>query len=205
MVFQSVPETVEITVNAAIHGRNVQNTYHARRVGGYVLSDLENLAADVAVLVDEVMKPAWSTDTVFGSVEVRGLANENDFLVVDTSEAGAGTAAGAALPNNVAFAVRRLSGFTGRSARGRVFWYGLNANALSTAESVVTPTWRGIMVSAVDSVRELIASLSPWTPVIVSRYSGGEQRELGITFSWITTSSFSDRVDTQRGRLGSEG
>lgn len=204
MVFQPVPETAEIDIIFTYNGVTVQNVHYARLPGGYSLADLQALA-DAVDLV-------WPTTTIndvpaeveYVKVEVRGLEFENDQIAQSDLSAGPGTDPTAPLPNNVTFAIKKSSGLTGRSARGRVFWIGITKSKIDPEdENLLTTTFEATVVADIDFIRVTIASVGLWEPVLVSRFTGGEARAEGKTFPWISTSSTDRRVDTHRGRLPS--
>jgi len=102
------------------------------------------------------------------------------------------------LPVNNAIAIKRTSGLTGRSARGRIYWGNLaeshvtgNLVQESVADAIVD------FCNAVDAV----AFALDWVAVIVSRTTAGAVRPTGVTFP-VTQWSYSDlRVDSRRDRL----
>lgn len=202
MAFQSVPDTAEIDMIFTLNGVAAQNVFYAERAGGYVKADLDALAAQIDLQWDGTWKALQNGEVSYLRTEVRGLDVENDLVVTDNTSAGVGIKVGAALPNNVTFAVKKESGLSGRSARGRCFWIGVpTAELESTDENQIKAAYITSMVAAVDDIREGIVALTGWTPVLVSRFQGGAKRTTGKTFPWISSTNVDTRVDTQRGRL----
>lgn len=200
MAFQSVPETVEVTANYVQNGIPLQMTFHAKRAGGYSEAQMVSLIGGFDGEVGSEFLPAQTEDTTYLKTIARGLEDENDIVVEDNSNAGAGTVLEQGLPNNVTIAIKRTSAFTGRSARGRVYWIGLALSHLDTDENFITLAANTPIVDAIDSFRTNAITFG-WVPVIVSRFTGGAKRAEGVTFDWITTSNEDLRVDSQRGRL----
>lgn len=200
MAFQSVPETAEVALIFNQNGEPMQNTFHGRLPGGYGTTELEALATAVDAAVGLHFLPILPTSCSYIKTEVRGLEFENDQVVENVDSSGPGAVAVVEAPNNVSFAVKKLSGLTGRSARGRVFWVAFPQTAFESDTNFLTNAHRLAVVGAVDNVRVAIVGAG-WNPVIVSRFAGGAKRPTGVTFPWTVVSTTDDRVDTMRRRL----
>jgi len=200
MAFQRVPDTASVTLVFLQNGENLINTVHASKLGGYDLSQIAFLANAIDNNVAVDMRPEMVADSSYVRTEVRGLNSENDFLDLDGTNAGPGAILGPGLPNNVTLSIKRASGVTGRSARGRVYFVGLAASELDANENVLDATAAANKAIAWDQIRVTIASAG-WLPVIVSRFTGGAQRAEGVTFPWLSTVAVNANIDSQRGRL----
>lgn len=203
MAFQSVPETVEIAVLGTVNSQPVQNTFHARKVGGYSEADLENLADYIDATVVSYLLPYISNQVSYDGVEIRGLDSIVDLTGNNGDGAGNGAIVNSPMPNNVSFCVKKLSGFTGRSARGRVYIWGIPANYAGTNEDYIQTAVAEYYRTYVDEVRQVI-DLAGWVPVIVSRYSNGALREEGVTYEWTTSAITDLRLDSRRDRMPSQ-
>jgi hypothetical protein len=128
------------------------------------------------------------------------LAVENDLFATDAASTGVGEQAVEGLPNNVTISLKKSSSLTGRSARGRWYWIGLPESNLGGNENQVTSAKVALIVAAIEALRGGILA-GAFTPVIVSRYSGGVERSEGKTFDWIDTTAVNENVDSQRSRL----
>lgn len=202
MAFQPVVDTVEIDIIYDMNLEIVQNSFYASIAGGYVQADLDLLSAAIGVTVVANWLPAQNADAIYLRTEVRGLALENDIVSINSVGAGPGLLGGVPLPNNVTLAVKKSSGFTGRSARGRTYWIGMPQNKLEVAnENQVIAAYVVDIINAVDAIRLSIIAATSWVPVLVSRFAGGAQRTSGVTFPWIDTTNVNSVVDTLRGRL----
>lgn len=202
MAFQAVPDTAEIDIIYTQHGETMQNVFYAELPGGYTLTDLAALAAGIDSQVQGTWKSQQVIEAVYQRTEVRGLAVENDLIATNNVNAGVGILSGGALPNNVTLVVKKESGLTGRSARGRCYWMGCAQGLLKTTdENEFQTTYVAAIVASVDSMRTQIASVGLWQPVLVSRFSGGVARTTGVTFPWVNSVAVNEVVDTQRGRL----
>lgn len=202
MAFQAVPDTAEIIIRYVQNGEDMNNVFHAEKSGGYELADLTTLAEVVDLDVDAWFLPEQTHDTAYQDTTVRGLAFENDQEVVVNTSTGVGVRLADGLPNNVTLSIKKLSGQTGRSARGRLYWIGIPVDQLSSNENVMLSASVALIEAAVEGVRLGIAA-TVWNPVIVSRFSGGVAREQGVTFNWVDSLAVNNNIDTQRRRLSS--
>ncbi len=202
MAFQRVPNTAEINVIYTYHGEIVQNVYYAEFPSGYVLGNLASLAGHIDLQVGVVWVADQPAEAIYLRTEVRGLNAENDFFATANANAGPGTSLSPALPGNVTFAVKKTSGLTGRSARGRTFWIGIPTDELDPAnENLLLQTFVDQVVGNVDLIRIQTPVVSGWLAVLVSRFTGGVKRSEGETFPWVGSVAVDNVVDTHRNRL----
>jgi len=200
MAFQSVPDCAEIDVHGAwLPGGKVrQMTFYAVRAGGYDLDALQTLVDAVDAWAVASLRPLLAVDFTYLGTEVRGLELENDQVASSGAGFGVGGVATASLPGNVAIAVKRLSGFTGRSARGRVFWFNLGESQV-TADIVSTAHGNAIL-AALDSLDDAVFGAG-WQSVIVSRQHNGVVRPVGVVFALVNWALTDFVVDSQRQRI----
>lgn len=202
MAFQAVPDTAEIDIIYSLNAVIVQNVLYAEMTGGYTLADLQALADQVDLQVDGSWKAQQAAEAIYVRTEVRGLAFENDKIASQSLSTGPGVHTGDALPNQVTFSVKKTSGLTGRSARGRTYWIGVPDNVLQSGnENLLISNYASDVVSAMGAMRVAIASVGTWEPVLVSRFADSVKRDTGVTFPWVGEDNVDQRVDTNRGRL----
>lgn len=201
MVFQPVLATAEAVIVGAINLVQVTMTFYARRAVYYDQEQIDQLAGGMDGWFSGSILPSLASDYSYFYTSVKGLELQNDFQAIDASGAGPGGDPNQPPPNNVAYCVKRVSGLTGRSARGRVYVPAIPRSELTANENYVTATWRDSIVANFNNIQSNIGPLG-WQEVIVSRYSNGVQRpNFAETFDiaeWTYTDS---RVDTQRRRL----
>ncbi len=200
MAFQPVPDTAEVTIVMAQNLETITNTFHAEKPGGYTLAEISALANLVDGAFATNFLPIMTLDNTYLRTEVRGLAMENDLFDADGTNSGMGQVLVEGLPNNCTLSLKKASGFTGRSARGRWYFCGFSVNALENNENQGKLPDADNAVIAIEALRFAVLA-GPWTPVIVSRFTGGLPRAVGVTFDWISTSHVNVNVDSQRGRL----
>ncbi len=204
MAFQSVPETAEIDIIFTYNNVICQNVHYARLPGGYTLTDLQAMADAIDLVWPVTIVNDVPAEVVYLRTEVRGLEFINDQVAEQALSTGPGTDPGAPLPNNVTFAIKKGSGKTGRSARGRTYWIGIPRSKLDPLdENLLDSLYVTGLVNNVIAIKNSINSVGLWEAVIVSRFSEGVKRTTGVTFPWITTGFTDLRVDTIRGRLPS--
>jgi len=96
--------------------------------------------------------------------------------------------------------VKKASAFTGRAARGRLYWIGTPIGKIASNENQYTTVAVDEIVDAIDDVRIAIAA-TVWEPTIVSRFANKVKRPFAITTPWIDTVAVNINVDSQRRRL----
>lgn len=200
MAFQSVPNVGEIVITYQGHGEEFKNIVHAILPGGYLLADLTALAAAVDIAVAANFLPIQSVDYLYLNTLVRGLQFENDQEVTNAVSSALGAGSAAAMPDNVTLSIKKESGFTGRSARGRLYWIGTRSGDIASNENAYAPASVTAIVAAIEGLRVAIAA-TIWNPVIVSRFQNGVARDPGVTFPWVGTVAVNGNVDSQRRRL----
>jgi len=201
MAFQAVPNTAEIVITYLQNSINMNNVLQAFKATQYDLSDLQTLADAVDVAVAANWLPIQTFDCSYIRTTVRGLEFENDEEATADASAGVGLFAQAGWPNSVTFAIKKQSGLTGRSARGRVFWIGLHRTQLQTDENKLTIAASDEVEAAVDAMRAAITA-TIWQAVIVSRFKDNVKRPTGTVLNWVSSDAVDIKVDNQRPRLG---
>jgi len=200
MAFQSVPQTAEIVVRYTGQGSNMVNVMAARLVGGYSLSDVELLAGAVDAVVGLQWLAIQTDEVTYVQTNVRGLELINDVEAVNDDNTGPGALTAVGLPGNATVAIKKQSGLTGRSARGRLYWIGLTNLNLQVDKNKLDAVAVNAIEFALEATRTAILGVG-WTPVIVSRFLDGVLRPTGATFNWINTEAVNFDVDSQRRRL----
>ncbi len=202
MAFQKVVDTAAVDHIFTLNGVTVQNTHYAKIPGGYNLAALQSVADSIDNIFVDTFQADMPTEVSYVRTDVRGLAVINDLIATQNAGAADGTNIGSALPNNVTFAIKKGSGLTGRSARGRIFWIGIPESELTNAnENFLVSTYITSIVADIDLIRTRLDALAGWEAVLVSRFTLGALRSEGKTFPWVTTTNVDARIDTHRGRL----
>jgi len=197
MPFQSVPSTIEVLVSGTFNGIPWQNTFYYN----YVTPPDEETLGDLLDDLNAVISADWleliPANVAVTSLYARDLENEVAVQSLLGLMGSVGTASGAALPTFNSLAISRRSGFAGRSARGRIFWVGFTESQVS--DNTVDGTLLNNIVTAIENF-DAAANLAGFTPVIVSRWSGGVLRAEGVTYDIQTWFATDNKVDTMRSR-----
>lgn len=201
MVFQPVPAAAAVSVRWLLpNGVLAENTFYAQYNDNPDASQLEELCVNIYEAAEEAFLAQLSNLCALREVYARGLSEVEDAQwTYAPTVPPLGLITGEALPNNVSFAIARRSGSTGRSTRGRIFWP-LIARAQVTGANFVIGTSQQLMVGACMAI-DGATVLSGAIPSIVSRFTNGTQRPVGVTYpiqSWVATDP---RLDTRRLRM----
>lgn len=200
MAFQSVPDTAEVVVRYDYSGRIWTNTFYAKFFGAYDQEDLQTLADITDEWVAEELFPLISSQISYKDVQVRGLEEVNDYTAESNASTGFGTDAVGITTPQTSFAIKRLSGFTGRSARGRIYIPPPGTDTLQANRNYLLAVYADAWVDALNALTGVWSS-ELWSAGIVSRYHEGSQRTFGLVFPLIGWAYTDLRLDTQRGRL----
>lgn len=199
MVFQSVPFTAEVTVQWQQSLQVCLMTFYGRKLSGYDQDDIDNLAAAMDAWANDEFKPELSSQCTYLGVLVKGLENAIDLFAFNATSTGLGGVASAPLTNQNCLAVSRRTGFTGRSARGRVY-FPLNLADLTTNEDVVDGAAAATIEAALNEVRQNMI-FAGFEEVIVSRVSAGVPRVVGLTLPVTTYFVVQNAVSSQQRRM----
>lgn len=181
---------------------NFNNVLNFLKTGGYDQTAIDNLAALVDLAVDTYFLPLIASTADYVLTDVRGLTSASDLFATNGTNAGAGSAAGNPVPSNVAYVITLGTGFTGRSYRGRFYMPALTT-AHVAGDDNVTSTYSDAVV---DAVADLLADAltAGWTPVVLSRVTGGAPRATAIGTPITDIIARNTTTDSQRRRLGKD-
>lgn len=202
MPFVPVPNVSEYFIEHSFNGvPGVGWVLHYETTGGVWTED-DNL--ELAVLLK-----GWWNDHMKANVTSAVQLTRIRWRVLTTATSGVGdynsglpitgTLTGQAMPNNVAFSLKKNTGLAGRSNRGRIYQFGFN-------EADVDGNFLGAgranaYVAAWTEALLLVGAVNSYGMVVASKYSGNAPRVTGVATD-VTNISYSDlRIDTRRDRL----
>lgn len=174
--------------------------HYESSLGAWTPATMNDLALQLRDWWNTDMKPLVNTSVSLDRIRMRDLTTQAG-LVLDYT-AGlpiAGTLAGSPSTANVAFVLKKNSGYAGRSYRGRIYQFGFvetdtTLNELSSARA-------NAYVAAWTNALLLVGAAADYGMLIISKYSGGAPRATAIETD-VTSISYSDStVDTRRDRL----
>lgn len=181
MTTPDAPGIVALNAIWQCASENVENTYHYHVAGTIDIAKLTAMAVTYKnwVAANVVL---WSTQSGFIKAYLEDLSSSsaasleyNPPTVVD------GTDAGNILPNNVTWAVKRMTGLRGRANRGRIYWIGLTDASTDPSGQQITKPRADVRVTAAaalmasqftdNGAQEVIYHKSHGTGTNVSGYS----------------------------------
>lgn len=204
MAFQPATNCAEVVVEGSQAGQQVVNTYYFRKDAAYTQEDIDNLALAVDTWVGAVMLPLVSNQYSYIRTRVRGLTSAVDLASENNTSAGSGEQTGDSFPNNVALSVKRRSAFTGRAARGRVYWPGMTVNQVELSTNTVTDAFVTLVLAALDALTEA-AGEADWEAVILHRVSGGTPLAAAVIYTLVEWVVVDKVLDSMRRRLPARG
>lgn len=200
MAFVAAPNIVQAEIRAIKNGANIENRIYINTLHTPTAADLIAIENILATEINGFWPAMLPSDVTITELFLKSLQTQND--ISRTLAFGGplvGTAAGEPLPNQNSYAVKLTTGFTGRSARGRLYWLGLSISQVVSNQ--VEAAVSALILASMGRIRaNLLTAGFVWS--IVSFVSNGVPRPGGPVYFQITGASFTDsQVDTQRGRV----
>jgi len=203
MAFQSVPDTAQASVVWTANGQRCSMTFDFTKITSYTQGDIDQLAIGVDVWAVNEFVPLLSNQVMYEGVFVRGLESQIDLEAQETDNAQLGSVASAPLQNHSCLSVKRVTGFTGRSARGRVYFPLHVTNVDATNEDFVGTASADLIKDALDEIIDVDGG-SGWDHCVVSRIRNGVVLSPAVRIP-VTEYIVVDReIDTQRRRMASK-
>jgi hypothetical protein len=204
MPFQSAPNMAIVEIIGELAGEVVEITTHAKKDLGYSQAGLDELSEAVDSWVHIYLLPLLSVGYTYRRTHVRGLTDAIDLESENTTHAGeSGALSGTVQANNVALAVKRGTGQTGRGARGRVYIPGIAGSNLE-ADNIVSEAFATAIKEALDSLTTAIASVN-WVEVVLHRVASGAPLPVAVGFTVLEYVVVNRVVDSMRRRLPGRG
>lgn len=203
MPFIPTPGGVKVVMRYSLAGQLMTNIFHVRIEDPPAVPLFEDIAAVFKAAHSANLEAQMAETCILQAIEVVDISTEAGIGIEYTTDLPApGTNDPVGLPNNVAVAVKLVSGLVGRSQRGR-FYYGGVTNSNLDAQNSPSATLRialnGFVTSLIENLNDLHATL-----VVLSLVSDGASRTEG-QMTEIIGSSVNDTLDSQRRRLPERG
>lgn len=193
----------EVTMSFSQDGQILMNKHHYLNTAGWDAGSLNNLGTAIVEWWTDNLQEHIPSVISLDAVEVVDLTEDSGLGISVTEGLPVpGTGTGTALPNNVTLAIKKGTGFVGRSFRGRTYHIGLTEQQVTgnTVGSTVLDTLR----DAYDALKEPLGALIPVDLCVLSEYADGAQRTAGIC-TVVTGIGIDPTVDSQRRRLPGRG
>lgn len=204
MPFVPVPDVCAVHVRYTAQLQQCENILYFAADGGWDSSQLVDIAGEVGAWWQTELRPLVSNTVQLREVYAEDLSSANGPTGASAPPAATfGQNSSPAMPANVSLAISFRTALRGRSFRGRNYVVGLTESQV--ADSTV-------VASVVSSLQAAYTSLLPsggyftrglWS--VVSRYSNGAPRAVGVS-TFVTSVVVVDAVvDSQRRRLPGRG
>lgn len=203
MAFIPVPNVAKVTLQWLWAGQIVDLTLSVQKASPLTTSDLDTLNTTAVDWWDDGLK-IWSTQAL-SLVNVNSTDQSSDSapsIDYPVTPAIPGENTSGSVPNNVALVTSWLTDLRGRSFRGRAYTPGIPVNMVSTS-TTANPSLVGAHNTIYSDWISRVLALS-FDPVVVSRYTGGAPRLVGIATP-ITGVRTEQYFDSQRRRLAGRG
>lgn len=174
--------------------------HYEKTLGAWTNATLVDLAEQLIVWWDTHLQPLVGAHMALTRVRLRDLSTQNGLIADVTSTLPInGTLSGTPPSNNVAWSLKKSTGLSGRSFRGRIYHMGMtesvvNANLIDTSHG-------NAVITAWNEALFFSGGVADYGMVVVSKYSGGNPRVLGLATDCIAIAAADFRVDTRRDRL----
>lgn len=199
-----IANCVRVCVRMLQNGQESCNVYHVDVGVNPNFSILQAVAVVFQAWVENSLRTAMHPSTSVTAIEVTDAFEEDGEGIVYTAGLPlAGTQAGNPMPNNVSVAIKLLSGFTGRSRRGRKFFAGLSDSVVTADGQQVTSTFANALEVIFTNLLDEIATAG-FTWVIASLFTNGAPRAAGVVTPIVSVLA-DTFLDSMRKRLSTQG
>lgn len=195
--------SVELIYLAA--GQIIENTFHVKKSTPYSFSDLQAIRTIFNTWDQTTLSGIRATTTVLTRIRTKSLdtsSSATEDYTLPTPRAG--SAGAAALPLNVTFCFRCITGLAGRSYRGRLYHAGIPSNYLGATINEISASWANTYVSYLTNLMSTLLTAGH-TMVVVS-YRNDKAWRTTAAATPITQWGYADLyLDSQRRRLSGRG
>lgn len=204
MAFIPVPNTAMVELFYTQDNQQMENTLYVQRGDPYDISELTVVAQAIIDWWVATIKPLTSNTVSLRAVKATSLESVSAPAVeLPPATPQTGTNTSPAMPNGTTLAIKFLTGFRGRWARGRNYVVGLSEN---------TVIGNQVDAAHAEFLRQAYETLlgSTYLPagydwVVVSRFFNNAPRVTGFAASILGVSLTDFIVDSQRRRLPGRG
>lgn len=204
MPFVPVPNVVAAQMLYTQQGQFVENVLHIQFPAPPTPTSMSTVAAALVTSHGAHLKTAQATTVSLVRIIMTDLSSVNaGGIEYTTGLPIAGTSGGTESPMNVTLAIKLLTGFRGRSYRGRLYHVGLVEGAY-TGSTMIPATLTSIK-NVYDALRSDIAAIpGGYSLVVVSRRENKNWRITGVA-TIVTAVDVDSTLDSQRRRLPGRG
>lgn len=204
MAFVPVTNVVEVKFDHTYFGVGGKGwVFHYALVsqGAWDASLLQELLTLLVSWWDVSMQPLMSAQVTLNRIRARDLTTENGLQWETTTGLPlTGTRAGTPLQANAVLSLKKVTGFTGRSFRGRMYHFGLVTADIVNTNFISTATINALEAGYEEALL-IPGAVEQYQMVLASKYSDGQQRPVGIATSVFDIQAVDSRIDTNRLKL----
>lgn len=202
MAFIPLPGGIKVSMEFALNGELVVNVYHVEYANPIVAANLTFLTDLFRDWWNLEMRQNFNSGIALNRVTALDVSVEDGLVdVLDLGTPIAGTITGSPAPNNVAVVVSKLTGFSGRSFRGRTYLAGIAAGEVT--DNFITSTLAAAILVDMQSLSTQLQT-NDYDLVVASYFANGAPRTTAVGTP-IMAFAMDTRIDTQRRRLPGEG
>jgi hypothetical protein len=207
MAFVPIPGTAQIQIQYLLDNQKIENILYAVKSTSYGEGDLTTLATDVLAWAIDPWMPLFSNRLSLVRVVCRDMSSDTGPEMVATP--GTATVGGinsVNLPNNVTFAVHKVSNIGGKHSKARLYLPCLTAGNLTSANTIFTSD-ADAFVDALSDLIGVVFDSGDNDAVLsfVTLVADGEPLTIGEPHPIIGWSYTDTTLDAQRRRLPRRG
>jgi len=185
-----------------MNSHEVMNVFYFKRPDGFDADGCQTLAEEVAASWGSHLSARQPSALTLVRVEATSLRADPDFTYV-LPVGSAGTISNPILPGNATLSIKFLTGLTGRSQRGRMYWLQLMEDAV--VGDIVDSGDLADILSAVEQFFGSIATAMPGVDHVVVSYCAEDAWRTEGQATPVLTYDSDGVVDSQRRRLVGRG
>lgn len=199
MAFVPFTDCAEGVIQGVLAGQVVMMTLGLQKAGGFIGTDLQDTADEIALWVTTDLLPILVDDLEISQVKVQDLTSVVAPVVISTvGLPDNGGVVGVPLTNNAAFVMSFKTALRGRTARGRNYIPGPPTTSLQTATEFST-AFAASVAGVYEELRVKLNGIGV-SHVVLSRFFEHVERTVGVS-TLITNYLARIPVGTQRRRI----
>jgi len=198
MPFQTVPNGIEVVLDAIQNGVPVVNVYNVRDAATHDAALMETYCDAFDAWWVANLKPILSNSYVLTSIKATSLILSTGPQFIKSFSTGhQGDLTGEQVAGNAAVCISWRTASIGRSFRGRTYLGGLDAAATDTAQ-VISSSFASAVATAANALITAVGGAGG-ALCVLSRFALGVARVAGL-LSEITAIIVDTKIDSQRRR-----
>lgn len=203
--FIPAPNTASVEMIYSWGGVTCENVFHVRKGSSYSLADLQAVRGIVLAWYIATLRTYVTAGAVLVRIRTKALDTDTgpmeDYAV--TASGGGLNSTGSNAPTNATYCIKLSTGLSGRSARGRWYFIGLNMGDVVTSVDI-SAALRINLVNAINTLRTNLTT-GGHTMCVTSYRHDGAWRATAVNYDITTAVGVDLHIDSQRRRLAGRG